>query len=98
MKKLLQFDDLYHEAIKFCDDISCKNHKDLLGTTDGKAVGTYIENNFKQYISKKYSFTHGNITKGIDFPDDHINTDIKTTSSTQPQSSCPFKSARQKIY
>ena len=27
-----------------------------------------------------------------------VNTDIKTTSYTQPQSSCPFQSARQKIF
>ena len=27
-----------------------------------------------------------------------MNTDIKTTSIVQPQSSCPFKSARQKIF
>ena len=27
-----------------------------------------------------------------------INTDIKVTSIKQPQSSCPFKSAREKVY
>ena len=98
MKKLLQFNDLYCEAINFCNDMSGINHNALLGTTDGKAVGTYVENNFKQYIAQKYHFTIGSSAKGIDFPDEHINTDIKVTSITQPQSSCPFKSARQKIY
>jgi len=34
--------------------------------------------------------------KGIDFPE--LGVDLKTTSIKQPQSSCPFKSARQKIY
>ena len=34
--------------------------------------------------------------KGIDLP--ALNTDIKVTSIKQPQSSCPFKSAREKIY
>ena len=34
--------------------------------------------------------------KGIDLPG--INTDIKVTSIKQPQSSCPFKSAREKVY
>ena len=31
-------------------------------------------------------------------PGENICTDIKVTSITQPQSSCPFKNARQKIY
>lgn len=35
-------------------------------------------------------------TKDIDFPE--LEVDIKVTSIRQPQSSCPFKSARQKIY
>lgn len=38
----------------------------------------------------------GNSASGIDFPS--LGVDIKVTSITQPQSSCPFKSARQKIY
>jgi len=31
-------------------------------------------------------------------PSEDINTDIKVTSIKQPQSSCPFRNARQKIY
>lgn len=31
-------------------------------------------------------------------PSDNIQTDIKVTSITQPQSSCPFQNARQKIF
>lgn len=38
----------------------------------------------------------GSSARGIDFPD--LNVDIKVTSVRQPQSSCPFKSARQKIF
>ena len=40
--------------------------------------------------------TVGSSALGIDLPS--VNTDIKTTSYIQPQSSCPFKSARQKIF
>lgn len=40
----------------------------------------------------------GSSAKGIDFPGTDIQTDIKVTSITQPQSSCPFKNARQKIF
>ncbi|MGH9900989.1 MAG: restriction endonuclease, partial [Pyrinomonadaceae bacterium] len=38
----------------------------------------------------------GNSARGLDLPS--LNTDIKATSVRQPQSSCPFRSARQKIY
>jgi hypothetical protein len=45
---------------------------------------------------ERYSFAGGNSASGIDIPS--IGVDIKVTSFRQPQSSCPFKSARQKIY
>lgn len=44
----------------------------------------------------KYSSAAGNSAKGIDLPG--VEVDIKVTSIRQPQSSCPFRSARQKIY
>src|SRR5699024_2789068 len=72
--------------------------EDLYGISDGKAVGTYIEHEFKSYIAQKYSFLEGNSARGIDLPGEDIITDIKVTSAKQPQSSCPFRSARQKIY
>ena len=69
----------------------------LFGVTDGKAVGTYLEHKFRAYlVEKKYSFRAGNLASGIDFPD--LGVDMKGTSVRQPQSSCPFKSARQKIF
>ncbi|WP_198956315.1 hypothetical protein [Archangium sp. Cb G35] len=64
--------------------------------TDGKAVGTHVEKAFKAYLSKKYLFQEGNSAKGIDFPE--LDIDVKVTSVDQPQSSSPFKSARQKIF
>lgn len=68
----------------------------LYGVTDGKAIGTYLEHKFRAYLATIYSFAQGNSAKGIDFPD--IGVDLKVTSIDQPQSSCPFKSARQKVY
>jgi hypothetical protein len=68
----------------------------LFGATDGKAVGTYVEQTFRQYLSQRYLFTQGNAAAGIDFPG--LEVDIKTTSTRQPQSSCPFNSASQKVY
>jgi hypothetical protein len=68
----------------------------LYGVTDGKAIGTYLEHKFQQYLRDKYLFAQGSSATGIDFP--ALNVDLKVTRITQPQSSCPFKSARQKIY
>ena len=74
------------------------NHKEqnLFGITDGKAVGTYLKHKFQKYLYEKYHYTQENSAKGIDFPD--LQVDIKVTSIRQPQSSCPYQSARQKIY
>jgi hypothetical protein len=68
----------------------------LYGVTDGKAVGTYLEQKFRRYLKDRYIFVEGNSASGIDFPD--LLVDVKVTSIKQPQSSCPFRSARQKIY
>lgn len=96
MKELLSLDAVIHHAKLFAD-IESKHHEALIyGTTDGKAVGTYIEQKFKRYLLETYDFTQGNSAKGIDFPD--LDLEIKTTSVKQPQSSCPFSAARQKVY
>jgi hypothetical protein len=68
----------------------------LYGVTDGKAVGTYLEQKFKNYLKVNHSFIEGNSASGVDFPG--LMVDIKVTSIKQPQSSSPYKSARQKIY
>lgn len=98
MKPLLTHSILIDEAKNFCEAESKINHKDLIGVTDGKAVGTYVEHKFTTVLASKYSLTVGNSAKGIDLPGDNILTDIKVTSITQPQSSCPFASARQKVF
>lgn len=98
MKPILTIDVLINEARIFCDKFSHENHSSLVGITDGKAVGTYVEHKFQEYLSQKYIVTVGNSANGIDFPDKEILTDIKVTSSAQPQSSCPFKDARQKFF
>ena len=64
--------------------------------TDGKAVGTYFEHKFQAYLKQFYKYKQGSSARGIDFPG--LEVDMKVTSITQPQSSCPFKSARQKIF
>jgi len=72
--------------------------KNLFGVTDGKAVGTYIEHKFKKFLSDHFIVDNGNSAHGIDLPAPEINTDIKVTSIKQPQSSSPFKNAKQKIF
>ena len=98
MKNHLTIPLLIQEAKTFCEYMTMQNHKNLIGVTDGKAVGTYVEHKFQNYLAEKYDLTIGSSAKGIDLPDDDIQTDIKVTSIVQPQSSCPFQNARQKIY
>lgn len=43
-----------------------------------------------------YVYQEGSSARGIDFPE--LGVDLKITSHRQPQSSCPYKSARQKLY
>lgn len=92
----LTIDLLLSEAAAFAVAESTHDEPSLFGVTDGKAVGTYLEHKFTACLMDKYSFAGGNSAFGIDIPS--ISVDIKVTSIKQPQSSCPFKSARQKIY
>ncbi|WP_333888073.1 restriction endonuclease [Clostridium sp.] len=94
----LTIENLVKEAQIFCNEQSQLNHRELFGVTDGKAVGTYVEHKFKEHLLNKYEVDTGNSAKGIDLPSEDINTDIKVTYIKQPQSSCPFKDAKQKVF
>ncbi|MCK9455987.1 MAG: restriction endonuclease [Candidatus Riflebacteria bacterium] len=98
MKEKLTISKLKTEAKVFCVEESKINNKSLFGITDGKAVGTHIEHKFQERLNSKYKTTIGSSASGIDLPSDEILTDIKVTSIKQPQSSCPFKDAKQKIF
>lgn len=88
---------LCSEAKKFSEKESLHPEPSLFGVTDGKAVGTYLEHKFRGYLQERgLAFEAGNSANGIDFPG--LGVDMKVTSIRQPQSSCPFKSARQKVY
>lgn len=86
------------EAKAFCEDMAGKTHPLLFGVTDGKAVGTYVEHLFEDYLRARYRVQIGSSAKGIDLPGASVNTDIKVTSLQKPQSSCPFRTAAQKVY
>ncbi len=92
----LTIEILLKEAAAFAEIESKYDEPALFGVTDGKAVGTYLEHKFQSYLVANYNFQPGNSASGVDFPS--LNIDMKVTSIKQPQSSCPFKSARQKIF
>jgi hypothetical protein len=87
---------LQKEAHSFAEMESGHNEPSLYGVTDGKAVGTYLEHKFQSYLRGQYDYVEGSSAKGIDFPE--LGVDLKVTSVRQPQSSCPFRAARQKVY
>ena len=94
----LTIEKLIKEAQIFSVEQSEFQHIELYGVTDGKAVGTLIEHKFQKHLNEKYEVLVGSSARGIDLPSDNIQTDIKVTSIKQPQSSCPFKDAKQKIF
>jgi restriction system protein len=84
------------EAQNFAREFSMTPVAPLYGVTDGKAVGTFIEQAFHRYLTERYSFKTGSATGGIDLPE--VGTDIKATPYRQPQSYSPFRNAGQKVY
>lgn len=96
MKPQLSIETLQEEASKFAEMETAYDEPSLYGVTDGKAVGTYLEHKFTAYLADRYGYAQGNSASGIDIPG--LGVDIKVTSIKQPQSSCPFKSASQKVF
>ena len=96
MKEVLDTEKLINCAREFCSCQSKVYRAELYGITDGKAVGTFVEHLFKDFLAEQYDLAIGNSANGLDLPS--VNTDIKVTSIKQPQSSCPYKDSKQKIY
>jgi hypothetical protein len=93
----LTVESLCDEAKAFSLAESVHPEPSLFGTTDGKAIGTYLEVKFRDYLTGRgYEYVVGNAANGLDFPG--LDVDIKVTSIRQPQSSCPFRSIRQKVF
>lgn len=95
-KPVLTVRSLQEEAAAYAEQQSSRPEPSIYGITDGKAIGTYFEHGFRIHLQGRYSFKEGSSASGIDFPS--LNVDMKVTSIKQPQSSCPFSSARQKIF
>lgn len=94
--RTLTIDSLKAEAKSFAARLSADETASLYGVTDGKAIGTFVEQRFRAYLSERYFFTPGSSASGIDFPE--LAVDVKVTSAQQPQSSSPFQNAAQKVY
>lgn len=92
----LTIDELKSAASRYARLLTATAIPELFGVTDGKAVGTYVEAGFNADIALSYTHSNGNAAKGIDFPS--LDVDLKVTSIKQPQSSCPFRDATQKVY
>ena len=52
-------------ARDFLRDISAMPIPALYGVTDGKAVGTFVELAFHQYLKRRFSYVQGNAASGI---------------------------------
>ena len=95
-KPPLTLQSLDREATLFADQNAVIQEASLYGVTDGKAIGTYIEKKLHAFLIEKYDHKPGSSAKGRDLP--AIDVDLKVTRVSQPQSSCPYRSASQKIY
>ncbi len=64
-KRKLNIKTLVAEAAKFAEVESTYDEPALYGVTDGKAVGTYLEHKFTQYLAANYSYQQGSSASGI---------------------------------
>ena len=92
----LTLDALRRESAEFAESPVCVGVPELYGVTDGKRIGTFVEQSFRQHLVARYQFDVGNSASGIDFPG--LDTDMKVTSVRHPQSSSPYRTAGQKVY
>lgn len=83
-------------AKEFTLDLGHSSIPELYGITDGKAVGTYVGHAFHRHLAESCTYKAGSSASGIDLPE--LGVDLKVTSIRQPQSSSPFRDARQKVY
>ena len=69
MKKQLTLADLLVQTKKFAASHPKLWFPETYAVTDGKAIGTFIEHKFREYLQKSYAFEYGNSALGIDFPE-----------------------------
>ncbi|MDE0115337.1 MAG: restriction endonuclease [bacterium] len=96
MPSSLDLNGLKAAAAEFAESLGDAPVTELFGTTDGKALGTWVEARFNEFLIGRYAYEPGIAARGIDFPE--LGVDLKATFVKQPQSSCPFRDASQKIF
>lgn len=96
MKQQLTLEQLCREAAVFARAEATHLEPTLYGVDNGKTIGTYLEHKFRDFLRDNYTYDEGSSAEGMDFPG--LGVDMKVTRQSQPQSSCPFRSARQKIF
>ena len=96
MPSSLDLNGLKAAAAEFAESLRGTPIPELFGTTDGKALGTWVEASFNEFLAERFAYGPGNAARGIDFPE--LEVDLKATFVRQPQSSCPFRDASQKIF
>lgn len=95
-KEILTLGLLKTAAKQFVREVSALRIKELHGVDNGKTIGTYVEHAFNRFLIERYDYAPGSSASGIDFPE--LEVDLKVTSIEQPQSSCPYRDASQKVY
>lgn len=77
MKPQLSVPSLLQEAGTFAEMESAHSEVAIYGITDGKAIGTYFEHKFRDYLSQRYTYEQGSSARGIDFPDLRVDMKVK---------------------
>lgn len=75
MKQNLTLYELKNCAKSFANALSAKDLSELYGVTDGKAVGTFVEHAFHEFLQSRYEYVVGSSASGIDFPE--LEVDLK---------------------
>jgi hypothetical protein len=66
-KEPLTLEKLYTAAKEFCIKASTLEYPELVGVTDGKAVGTFVEHRLNHYLSNRWSLEIGNSASVVRF-------------------------------
>ncbi len=85
MSNSLDLNGLKAAAAEFAESLRDTPIPELFGTTDGKALGTWVELSFNEFLAERYAYEPGNAARRIDFPE--LEVDLKATFVKQPQSS-----------
>lgn len=66
MKAQLSLELLLEEAGAFARLESVHSEASIYGVTDGKAIGTYFEHKFQDYLIERYSYEQGSSASGCE--------------------------------